>query len=260
MKTRVTCLMSVTICLTLATARSVHADNTVCTNAILLVPDGSHQDGTFTAGGQDRWFRFVMKNRRSYAIMLENLSPPDVNAVACMTAPMTACSGGTFLPVSDRLDVEPVSFDGSAGSGRWALQSTSNGEAFFSVCENPGSSGNFRIRVEDTTMFSPAWTTNGTFDTFWSFQNTTNAAIAGTLYLLDAGGSLVMSSSFTINVGGIFGTNTGALAIPRSKVGNAIFTHDGPAGAVVIKANQANFATSPPFIELVPFETVRRNR
>jgi hypothetical protein len=56
------------------------------------------------------------------------------------------------------------------------------------------------------------------------------------------------------------GTNTSTLGTPRSKVGNAQFTHNGPPGAVRIKANQANFATSPPFIELVPFEAERAVR
>jgi hypothetical protein len=112
----------------------------------------------------------------------------------------------------------------------------------------------FRIRVDETTMFSPAWTTNGTFDTYWSFQNTINQNVSGTLYLFTASGSLAQSVPFMIMPNSIFGTNTAALGIARSQVGNAVFTHDGPPGAVNIKGNQANFASSPPFIELVPFQ------
>jgi hypothetical protein len=44
---------------------------------------------------------------------------------------------------------------------------------------------------------------------------------------------------------------------PYSKVGSVRFTHDGLPGAIHVKANQANFALSPPFIEVVPFEAVR---
>jgi hypothetical protein len=48
--------------------------------------------------------------------------------------------------------------------------------------------------------------------------------------------------------------------MPRNKVGNARLTYHGPPGALLVKANQANFAVSPPFIELVPFEAPRQTR
>jgi hypothetical protein len=119
----------------------------------------------------------------------------------------------------------------------------------------------YSVSVAETTMFSPAWTTNGTFDTYWSFQNTTNAAITGQLTLFDLNGNQVQSLAIgPIPVKGIFGTNTVSLGVVRNKVGNVRFSHDGPPGAVEIKANQANFATSPPFIELVPFAAVREVR
>jgi hypothetical protein len=54
------------------------ADNTNCSGAVFVVPDGSLHQGVFTAPGQLRWFRFVAKADRSYAIAIENLSPTDL--------------------------------------------------------------------------------------------------------------------------------------------------------------------------------------
>jgi hypothetical protein len=135
--------------------------------------------------------------------------------------------------------------------------STANQRFFFYLA---ALNAEFDVWVADTTLFSPGWTTNGTYDTYWSFLNTTSATVTGTLTLVPNGGGGNIDVPVTIAAGNIFGTNTSALAVPRGKVGSARFVHDGPTGAVLIKANQANFAVSPPFIELVPFETVRERQ
>jgi len=39
------------------------------------------------------------------------------------------------------------------------------------------SEGHWRVSVTDTALYSPAWSTNGSFDTYYAFQNTTGAAL-----------------------------------------------------------------------------------
>jgi hypothetical protein len=116
------------------------------------------------------------------------------------------------------------------------------------------------MRVEETTLFNPAWSTNGAFDAFYSFQNTTTGAIDGTLTLLSTAGTVVDTATATIAAGGTFSTNTAAMSTPRNQTGVAIFTHNGPPGAILCEASVASFSASPPYIQAVKCQTSRQQR
>src|SRR5262249_14918387 len=148
----------------LASLSSVaRADNSTCANANLLVPDGGAQTGDIPADPApgERWFRFVAKARRSYAIMLENLTSPDVQGEIAVTGAVTSC-GGPAIPFNDVADLfEPIGLDDTTGPGvgaaRIALKSPGNVVVFFPVNGhiNTGGPSTFRVRVVETTLFSP---------------------------------------------------------------------------------------------------------
>jgi hypothetical protein len=249
-------LVAFTSSLALGGARSARADNTTCDGAILLVPDGAAQTGTTTASGEQRWFKFVNKANRSYSVEIENLGPTDGARLAAMGDTHTgSCAGPFFGGTIPRPLAEPAAQDGASpnlatGGDRQVIQPPSPGlpgELFFGVLVQP-SGGEFRVRIEETTLYSPAWTTNGTFDTYWRIQNTTNEALFGTLVLLDSGGATVMSVDLPpgggnrLPPGGSYATNTRSLGVPRNHVGSAVFFHNGPPGAVQIKADIAIFS------------------
>ncbi len=119
----------------------------------------------------------------------------------------------------------------------------------------------FSFRWADTTLFSPAWSTNGAFDTFYSFQNTTNGTVTGTLTLRDTAGATVATFiNLSIPVGQTLSTNTSALVVTRNRTGTAKFTHDGPPGALLATAAIANFNISPAYVQPVKFQAVRESR
>jgi len=109
-------------------------------------------------------------------------------------------------------------------------------------------------------MYSPAWSTNGSFNTFYSFQNTTGTAFNGTLTLLDTGGVVQSTFSVPIPAGQTASTNTQALGVTRNRTGTAKFTHNGPPGAIVAEAAIANFSISPAYVQPVKFLPVRDAR
>ena len=109
-------------------------------------------------------------------------------------------------------------------------------------------------------MFSAAWSTNASFDTYYSVANTTGATVSGVLILFDKSGSVVGSSYMTIPAGQRVGANTSALGITRNRTGTARFTHDGPPGAALIEAAIASFTLNPAYVQPVKFETVREAR
>ena len=75
MKIRSVAILGILV-LSVSAARG-SADNTTCAGATLLGPDGSLQEGDLGGASTSRWYRFVAKAGRSYALMLENLSPAD---------------------------------------------------------------------------------------------------------------------------------------------------------------------------------------
>jgi hypothetical protein len=116
------------------------------------------------------------------------------------------------------------------------------------------------VSLAETTLFSPAWSTSGTFDTYYSFRNTTGGALNGTLTLLDGTGATLAAAPVTVPAGGTVSANTAALGITRDRVGTARFTHDGPPGAFLAEAAIARFSTSPPYVQPVKFVSVREAR
>ncbi len=240
-------------------------DNTACTGAIFLVPDGSPHEGTFTVLGQSRHFRFVARANRSYAVMVENLSPTDGEQNVSMTNPTDACAG-TNLPITSNSQTEPFNNIGLGmsqfGGARLSLVAANNTEAFFAVGTGLASvPGNFRVRVEETTLFNPGWSRGGGFNTFYSFQNTTNATCNATLTLFNAGGTQVATSNLMIAAGALAAVNTTGLMFSTSDTfGTATLTHNCPPGGILADAAIANFGTSPAAIIPAKFQSARQQR
>ena len=122
--------------------------------------------------------------------------------------------------------------------------------------------------VSDTSLFGPQWTTFGGYITSWSFLNTTNGTIHGTLVLTDYTTGVVIASSAvnSANAAGVADngilpgktaflyTFSQGINIAANKAGNATLVHDGPPGAVVV----GSFTQSPGGVLLpVKFEAVR---
>jgi len=137
-----------------------------------------------------------------------------------------------------------------------------------------GSDPNYRLRLTntsgapvdysfslgETTLFSPSWTTNGSYNTYYSFQNTTGATITATLTLTRLDGSIASSTTVAIPSGATASTNTVSLGTARNVTGTARLNHNGPPGAVLAEADIANFSLNPAYVQPVKFKAVREQR
>ena len=116
----------------------------------------------------------------------------------------------------------------------------------------------YTIEFFDTTLISPAWSTFGTFDTFYSIHNAGSTTLNGTLRLFDTTGAQLAFVDVSIAPGLTFSTNTqpAQMNVTRNRNGVARFTHDGSATSVLAEAAIANFATPPGVIQPVKFQIV----
>jgi hypothetical protein len=247
---------AVVLCACLAVcATTARADNSTCANAILLVPDGATQTGDIAASPASglRYFRFVAKASRSYAVMLENLVSPDQQGEIAVGS-VTASCGGAPLTVNDSADLfEPIGLDTGAGVGaaRVALKSPGDGVLFFAVNGHINASGasQFRVRVVETTLFSSLWSTATGFDTSYRLYNTTNASCSVTLSLrLDndaaaAGGT--SSVTFALPGNSTVTRLAGAadMGVTAGQAGHTVITHDCPPGALQVQAYLSQAST-----------------
>jgi hypothetical protein len=109
----------------------------------------------------------------------------------------------------------------------------------------------YEIQVFDTTLLSPFFSTFSNFESFYRILNTTNATINGTLTFSDSSGNTLATQSVMISAGGTAPTiNTGptGLNIPDNQAGPVRFSHDGPAGGILIDAFLGNFGVFPPVV------------
>lgn len=116
----------------------------------------------------------------------------------------------------------------------------------------------YTITFLDTTFINPAWSTFGTFDTFYSIHNASSTTVNGTFKIFDTTGAELVSTNVSIGPGLTFSTNTqpAGLNVPRNKNGAARFTHDGSPGSLFAEAAIANFAVPPGVIQPVRFQVV----
>jgi hypothetical protein len=217
------------------------ADNTTCENAIFVMPDASPHDGELTAALQFRWYRFVARANRSYTIVLENMSPSDTNRLMGMGVPRVGACGGPTVPgVSSTQTFEPVAMDGDfttgVGAVRYSFEVNTDTSLFFTPHNNiigGGGPGKFRVRVVDTTLFSPRWSTLGGFFTSWAFQNTTDASCSVTLRVLGATPAVPPATFAVAGESVVFrDSRPSDLNVPASQRGNVIATHNCPPGAI----------------------------
>jgi hypothetical protein len=228
------------------------------TQTVVVVPDGRLATKTLGAG-TEAWFGASLRIGNSYSVEFKNTS-----GGSTPLGPLTlfsgddGCSGTTSLAVRDTAAIDPGS---STASRRMSFTATGTSTFFHARLDNgSGPSMPLSFTWSDTTLFSPAWSTNGSFNTYYSFQNTTGATIAGTLTLLDSSGAVLSAFPVSIPAGQAASVNTAALGVIRNRTGTARLSHDGPPGAVLAEAAIANFSISPAYVQPVKFQAVREGR
>jgi hypothetical protein len=233
----------------------------------LIVPDGRIFSSTIPAGVT---FHFLIGTNlnsggqdRSYSVEVRNTDQLFVNYLGIFyQIPLGACTLANTGTATDTTRYEPrVGCDGCSAETAFRF-SFSGTDRVVGVLVNNGNgvAVPYSISVSETTMFSPAWSTNSTYDTFYSFYNTTSMTINGMLTLYNAAGTAVTTAPLTIAAGATGATNTSSLGTVRSTTGTAKFTHNGPPGAILAEAAIANFSISPtPYIQIVKFAPTRES-
>jgi hypothetical protein len=172
----------------------------------LIVPDGRIFSSTIPPSTT---FRFLIATNvasggrnRSYSVEVRGVDSIQANIGISYQIPnLGSCTLINSGTATDTKNYEPLLWpDSSNGGGfRFSFSGTVSQVAVLLFSGNNANQAiRYSISASETTMFSPAWSTNGTYDTFYSFYNTTDETINGTLTLYNAAGTAVTTDPVTI--------------------------------------------------------------
>ena len=223
---------------------------------VSMVADGRlSQTVGIPAAGQ-RCFYFQGVAGRAYSVEVESVFA-EGGYTAFMGGPGAVCPAADAAGLTDTSLNDPGYVAPSYGR-RVSFVAPSTNYYMMTVNNTSGGTTNWRGSVTDTTQFSPAWSTNGSYDTFYSLHNTTSATCTGTLTLRNTAGTVVTTAAISVAPGATTATNTSALGTVRNTSGTARLTHNCPAGGILPEAAIANFTITPtPYFQFVHFQSVR---
>ena len=218
----------------------------------VLVPDGRIVE-SIIPGSTTFWFEIHTSVGRSYSVEIRSKTDNTFPGTLTLFNPTDACSGTSTLATTLTTNADPKMSNTGRRRSFTALGSFHRA----SLANSSGTGFTYTISVSETTMFSPGWSTFGNFQTFWSFLNTTDDTINGTLTLLDATGNQVATVGLAILSNRAAFPSTLTMGIAAGQSGTARFIHDGPPGAVLAEGAITNFAGH---FQRVRFEPPREQR
>jgi len=240
-------------------AVGAQAQSVDCNSPTSVAPDGRTLSGSIPAV-TTFWFSVAARGTSSYAAEanyptaadsafpgLDAFAPGDVQP---------ACSGTSSLsPRNIRL------FDPTLPNGnRVSVTAASAMTILVSVTNSTMQPRDFTVRVAETTLFNPLWSTFGGFETFYRLQNTTRDSLTVTLRLINDAGTTVATHNQPLAANSTAPTLfTGpgpapGLGVTDNQAGQAILTHDGPPGALQVDGFLGLFTATPVVlpIKIVP--------
>jgi uncharacterized repeat protein (TIGR01451 family) len=241
----------------LANNTATDTDIVTCGSVVVGVPDG-RLTNVSVASGATAWFGATVKIGNSYSVEFKNTTGSSPPGPLTVFKGDDSCNVGSTLTTNNTSTIEP---SGTGGLARASFTATGTQSFFQALLVNTtGGPVTLTFGWSDTSLVSPAWTTTGSFDTYYAFQNTTGADLSGSLTLLDTSGAVVTTIAVSVPAGQTVSTNTLSLGVARNRTGTAKFTHNGPPRSIVVGAAIANFSLNPAYVQPVKFQAIREAR
>ena len=216
-----------------AVARTAGADNTTVGTAYWLAVGGPPAEATVSPTGPvDRWYKtgYIMPGR-SYCVQTQRGACFDTSPAGGVSVELYE-SDGVSMWAFPKTDMAPFTSEPPAGPlGRLCFKQA---HGVLVVFIKVSGSGNVRVQVVETTLFSNWFFLGGDYNAFTMLRNTTGDPLPYTVTWRSAAGASVATQSGTLpgNGGTIINARTlpGALA---AMSGTVDIVHSGLPGAMV---------------------------
>jgi hypothetical protein len=194
----------------------------------ILPTDGSRVSDTIGASSSN--FYFVrLKAGHSYAA--EVWDAIDTNNTVSASLHLWDAGCSSPLSVTDVTSTDPDLSSMYAHRISWI-----QGSDLLEVLEmrsGATAARNYEIRIVDTTLYSPRWSTWSGFITQWGFYNVTNSNLSGVFTVFDTTGAAIKTANVTVSAEKVkfYSSIPADLNLPTSTSGSVMFAYVGPAGA-----------------------------
>ena len=216
--------------------QNVTPGGTSCGQDPLLPTDGTVAYD-FVSGGATNWYLVNLKAGHSYAVEVYDNIDTVVAGTASLT--LTASDCITTLPTTEVASMDP---DLTGAGDRISWIQSADFQAYVQVNTSDPNGTAYNLRIVDTTLHNPRWSTFSGYKTQYAIWNVTEATITGTLTLTQVIGNgccAVYTSSISIPTGNQSFTvisQGGTIDVPPNQSGNALLAFIGPPGALVADA------------------------
>ena len=210
---------------------------TSCGGAPILPTDGSSVQDYVSSSAN--YYLLHLKAEHSYSA--EMWDPAD--AYIGGGAQLTLLSSPSCSPYgsTDVVGVDPDLRNDFADRISWHYHANHDLVLEASSLDSSGALYLYVIRVTDTTLWNPNWSTYSTLAMQYDFTNVTASTLSGGLTVTDVtGGGTTYSASFSVPAGkqvskivAATGIASSGLQVPANHQGYASFWFIGPAGAVL---------------------------
>ncbi|HEY4900965.1 MAG TPA: hypothetical protein VIH91_09140 [Terriglobales bacterium] len=221
-------------------------ESTDCTTPVLLIADGRITQSTFPLK-TTYWYGIDAQIGHSYSVEFEPPADNYLNATRVQFATlsvfgpgdtMQGCRGSSSVAVTQNSGYAPVILKNGNGAGRRVSFTAQSAGLHLIGVTNVAGAGSYSFRALDTTLFNLRWSTRGGYGDQWGFLNVSDMPVTGVLTIYDWNNAIITSVRFTIPVTGEVTRNASAsdLHLPDKSNGFAMFSHNGPPGAIIADA------------------------
>ena len=203
----------------------------------ILPTDGSYTSdyvGAAGSPGSANYYLVHLKDGHSYSAEAYDSTDITVIAGSAQLSLIAAADCKTALPTTDVISLDPDLSLSFADRISWIQTGNVDAVLVLSNSDNINFYA-YNIRITDTTLHNPRWSTFSGFITQYALVNNTSTAISGTLTLIDSTGTQY-AAPVTVPAGGESVQTTGGLSIPADHFGFGTFAFVGPAGGITADA------------------------
>jgi hypothetical protein len=229
--------------------RKTHNGGITCGSDPILPTDGSSTQD-FVDVSSTTYYLVNLKSGHSYSAEVYDSQDATISATAQLQLWSSGC--GSQLSTADVAASDPDLSNSFADRISW-IQSGDAAAVLEVINPDGANSYVYNIRVVDTTLHNPRWSTISGYHTQYAFVNNTETPITGTLTVYDNSGNVVISNTGVAVPAGA--ENFVSIFNPTNVFGFATFAFVGPAGAITADA----YFVNPGINAVVPSTFAPRN-
>jgi hypothetical protein len=223
------------VCLTLLVPSVARADNTTAPNAYSIMAGATASETRVNDADPERWYKFIAVAGRSYCSETQGGVDFDVSSTAFgidTQVTIYQSDATTVITTNDQAGTEPRATDLSRACWIAPLSSPTyiKVSRFFA-----GDAFNVRVRLVETSLFSPWYFVGGDYGAFTVIRNTTDTSLIYRINWRNGAGAIVgfAFAALPPNAGVFFNARDIPGILPSNTNGTVEIVHEGAPGAIV---------------------------